>query len=100
MKYNNRKTESAPLSEIIEVFKKKYHLTEAFDIKNIKNKWDDIVGIEISDLTKQIFLKQDVLYVKVVSAPLKHQLMYNKDNIKKQLNDFLGEEKIINIVFL
>ena len=100
MKQINRKTESASLSEIIEAFKKQYRLTETFDINNIKKKWNNIVGTQIADATKEITLKKEVLYIKIVSAPLKHQLMYNKDNIKKQLNDFFREEKIKNIIFL
>jgi len=40
-----------------------------------------------------------VLYVKLDSASLRHELSYARDHLKKQLNKQAGEEVIVDIVF-
>ena len=64
----------------------------------IKNLWEQRMGKTVATYTSQISVRKNVLYLTILSAPLKHELSYGKDKIKSLLNDELGEEFIKEVV--
>jgi hypothetical protein len=43
-------------------------------------------------------VRKNVLYLTILSAPLKHELSFAKDKIKARLNEEMGEEYIRDVV--
>jgi hypothetical protein len=43
-------------------------------------------------------VRKGVLYLQILSAPLKHELSFAKDKIRALLNEHLGEEFIKEVV--
>jgi hypothetical protein len=56
------------------------------------------MGKTISTYTSNISVRKNVLYLTILSAPLKQELSYAKDKIKLRLNEELGEEFIREVV--
>lgn len=64
----------------------------------VKSLWEELMGKTISTYTSNISVRKNVLYLTIVSAPLKQELSYAKDKIKLRLNEELGEEFIKEVV--
>ena len=64
----------------------------------VKSLWEELMGKTISTYTSNISVRKNVLYLTILSAPLKQELSYAKDKIKLRLNEELGEEFIKEVV--
>ena len=64
----------------------------------VKSLWEELMGKTISTYTSNIAVRKNVLYLTILSAPLKQELSYGKDKIRKLLNEELGEEFIKEVV--
>ena len=64
----------------------------------VKSLWASLMGKTINTYTSQITVRKGVLYLSILSAPLKHELSYAKDKIRDLLNAELGEEYIKEVV--
>lgn len=61
--------------------------------------WPDVVGDYINKQTARCWVKDRVLHVVILSAPLRSELMLNRSNLVKRLNDITGADVISDIVF-
>lgn len=64
----------------------------------VKSLWEELMGKTISTYTSNISVRKNVLYLTILSAPLKQELSYGKDKIRTLLNEELGEEFIKDVV--
>ena len=87
------------LKEVIEELLKVYHLDEKLDGVNLVNSWEKVVGKMISNHTESIKVVNRVLYVKVDSSALRHELHMERSKIAKKLNKKVGKNVIDEIVF-
>ncbi|MEM9823237.1 MAG: DUF721 domain-containing protein [Bacteroidota bacterium] len=72
--------------------KPKLHLTK------IKTIWKETMGPSINKYTTQISLRRNKLYLTIESGPLKQELSYGKEKLKKMMNEALGEEYIEEVI--
>ncbi len=63
------------------------------------SKWKDIVGSKISKFSICDRIEDGILYVKVSSASWRHELVYLKNQILKQIKKETGCTTIKDIVF-
>ena len=62
---------------------------------------DKSVHVWLTDVrTKEIYLRDKKLFIRLTSAPLKEELFYAADKIKKMLNEQLGGEYVEEVKFL
>ncbi len=66
----------------------------------ISSQWSTLMGPMIANHTKDIFLKEGVLFVRFDSAPLKQEMSMMKTKVIKHLNEQMGEEIIKDIKLL
>lgn len=64
----------------------------------VKSLWEELMGKTISTYTSQIAVRKNVLYLTILSAPLRQELSYARDKIRLRLNEELGEEFIREVV--
>jgi len=62
--------------------------------------WEKVAGKLIARHTKDIFIKDRVLYIKTDTAALKQELTYMKTKLLGKLNREAGEEVIEDIRFI
>jgi predicted nucleic acid-binding Zn ribbon protein len=94
MKDHNQST----IKEAIERLLRAYKLKEGLDEVRLRNSWDKLVGPLIANHTKEIRMKEKVLYITLDSAALRHELLYGKEKLIELLNDAAGEKVIKDIV--
>jgi len=98
--YNPRKSDVITLQEGIEELLKLYKLKGKFNKTNIIASWERIMGKTVSSRTERLFFRDETLFVKITSAPLKHQLSMQKSKAIERINTELGEKLVEDIVFL
>ena len=68
------------------------------EVKIIKG-WSGVVGPFIAQYTKDLFIKDGVLLVRLTSDSLRTELGYSKSLLLKNLNNLVGYDLLKDIVF-
>jgi len=63
--------------------------------------WSEVVGPIVAKYTEtdRLFIKNQTLHVHVTSAPLRQELMMARELLVKNLNERVGSQVIVDIVF-
>lgn len=77
---------------------KEFRLTPGLNETRIRQAWEKVMGKTIATYTSNIQLRNNTLFLTLLSAPLKHELSYAKAKIIELLNEELGEEVIREVV--
>ncbi|MGM0946883.1 MAG: DUF721 domain-containing protein [Bacteroidota bacterium] len=98
--FPGRKKEAAPLEEAFQELLKAYRLEDKFKEKSLIHDWGELVGKTISDRTESVFIRQNKLFVKISSGPIKRELQMSRSKIIGLIEEKYGKELIEEIVFL
>lgn len=93
-----KKKNDLSLQEAMQAMLQQYRLEPQLKETQVKMLWEKLMGKTISTYTSNIQVRKNVLYLTILSAPLKQELSYGKDKIKSLLNDEIGEEFIKEVV--
>tara|TARA_B100001989_G_C24370841_1_gene379264 strand:- start:196 stop:495 length:300 start_codon:yes stop_codon:yes gene_type:complete len=66
----------------------------------LKKIWLKVIGKNVSQYTRNIYIKNNTLYLTITSSALKEELSYGKDKIIKSFNKEIGNDEINKIVFI
>ena len=99
-KDNARKSDTSPLSELISEMFRSYKLKSKFDQEQLIQAWERLMGKTIAAQTKKIFVKKEVLFIQVNSAPLKQELNLSKSKIMDIITKEFGRSVIKEIVIM
>jgi len=65
----------------------------------IEDAWEQIMGKTVAKYTDKIQIIGDKLFITTNVAPLKNELIYQKEKIKQRVNEALGQ-KVVNEVIV
>jgi hypothetical protein len=88
------------LAEAMQLMLQEYRLGTQLNEMRVKSLWAKLMGKTINTYTSQINVRKRVLYISILSAPLKHELSFAKDKIRDLINTELGEDFIQDVVIL
>jgi len=86
------------MAEAIEKMIKSYRLGDKVDLNKIKTYWREIAGDTIYKYTSDLFLRKNVLYIKVSNSILKQELSYMKAPLVEAVNNYFKKKVIDDIV--
>lgn len=86
------------LGEAIEQFLKKSRLKGSVQALQITDIWEQVMGKTVSKYTDSIKIYGDKLYITTAVAPLKQELLFQKEIIMQRVNEVLGERVIKEVV--
>jgi hypothetical protein len=86
------------LGEAIQQFLKKSRLKGSVQALQITDIWEQIMGKTVAKYTESIKIYGDKLYITTTMAPLKQELLFQKDNIITRVNEALGDKVIKEVV--
>ncbi len=95
-----RKPNDVTLKQAIDKLLNHYKLRGKFDETGILAMWPEIMGTAVANRTKQIYIHQKKLFVRIESSVVKNELLMVKSAIVDKLNEKAGSQVIIDIVFL
>ena len=87
------------IGEVINAFLVQNRMSSAYKKTQIEQKWCDVAGQYIAHHTKKVFYANNILYVYLDTASLKHELMYLKSSIIIKFNQVMGGNVINDIKF-
>ena len=88
------------IQEAMQQFLKHSRLKYGIQAVQIEEVWAEIMGQTIAKYTDKIRLTGSTLFVTTSVAPLKNELLYQKDIIIKRVNEALGENVIKDVVIV
>jgi predicted nucleic acid-binding Zn ribbon protein len=64
----------------------------------IEELWEKLMGKTIARYTENLKIINRTLFITTTVAPLKHELLYQKEKIKQRVNEALGEKLIDEVI--
>jgi predicted nucleic acid-binding Zn ribbon protein len=84
------------IDRLLNAYKLKPKLNEA----KLTERWELIVGKMIEKHTRNLYIKNTKLYVKLDSSVVRQEMMYARTSIIEKVNSELGGKYIDDIIFL
>lgn len=95
MKRNN----AEQIGALIRNFLRQESLESPLNERRLISAWPEVLGPTIASYTRELFIKNQVLYVHLTSAALRQELMMGRDLLVRNLNRHVGAQVITNIIF-
>lgn len=95
-----RKANDKTLKEAIEQMLNVYKLKRKYDETGIVASWPDLVGKYIANRTKELFVRDKKLFLRLESSVVKNELMMIRSQIIQKVNEEAGTVLIEDVVFL
>ena len=86
------------LGDALRKFLNQSQLKGSIQALQIEEIWEQIMGKTVARYTDKITIHGQTLYVSTTVAALRQELLYQKDNIIKRVNEALGEKVIKEVV--
>ena len=86
------------LQKALQQFLQKSRLKEGIRSMQIEEVWEELMGKTIARYTDKIQIVQNTLFITTSVAPLKNELLYQKNTIRERVNEALGEQVISEVV--
>ena len=95
-----RKPNDVTLKDAISKMLDVYRIRRKFDETSIVAIWPEIMGTAIANRTKQIYIHDKKLFIRIESSVIKNELVLVRTGIIQKLNDHAGSVVINEIIFL
>ncbi|MCK9400331.1 MAG: DUF721 domain-containing protein [Bacteroidales bacterium] len=96
MKINSDRPIREVLKELIETYRLEGKLNEV----KVIHSWEKVVGEMIARHTKDLYIKNGKLFVKIDSPALKNELTYQSSTIIENLNAEAGCKVVEEVIFI
>jgi len=86
------------MGDALKQFLNQSRLKGSMQALQIEDVWEQIMGKTIARYTDKIKIHGNTLYISSSVAPLKQELLYQKEKIIQRVNEALGEKVIKEVV--
>jgi hypothetical protein len=86
------------IGDAIQKFLEQSRIKGSIQALQIEEVWGEIMGKTIAKYTEEIKIINDTLFITTHVAPLKQELVFQKEKIKLRVNEALGKNVIKEIV--
>ncbi len=86
------------LAEAVTQFLNQSKLKGSIQAFQIEDAWEKIMGKTIARYTDKIQIHGSTLYINTSVAPLKQELLFQKEKIIERVNEALGEKVVKDVV--
>lgn len=88
------------LDDVIMRFMRQSGLEMPLNQYRLIQSWADVAGELVAEQTKEIFIRNQTLYVRVTSPAMRANLMMNRTRLTSLLNKQVGADVITNIALM
>lgn len=88
------------IKEAVEKMLEVYKLRRKYDETALIASWPELMGQAIANRTKQLYIRDKKLFVKVESSVIKNELVLMRSQIIGRMNERAGQVVIEDIVLL
>ena len=86
------------LGDALRKFLNHSHLKGSIQALQIEEVWEQIMGKTVARYTDKIRIHGQTLYIDTTVAPLRQELLYQKETILRRVNEALGEVVVKDVV--
>ncbi|MEP7251547.1 MAG: DUF721 domain-containing protein [Ginsengibacter sp.] len=86
------------IGDALKEFLRKSKLKGGVQAMQVEDAWEKIMGKTIARYTDKIEIINSTLFISSTVAPLKNELLYQKEKIIERVNEALGEKVIKEVV--
>ena len=94
-----KRNDAQQIGDMIRRFFRQNGLESPLNEYRLVHAWNDVVGPVISRYTTNLYIKNQILYVHLSSSVLREELMMGRDMLVSNLNQQVGAQVIVNILF-
>ena len=91
-----KRNDAEQIGKLIRSFLRQESLESPLNERRLINSWAEVLGPVIASYTRELYIKNQVLYVHLTSAALRQEL---RDLLARNLNRHVGAQVITNIIF-
>ena len=95
-----RKANDKSLKEAIEQMLQVYKIKRRFDETSVIAHWPELVGKSVANRTKELFLRDRKLFLRIESSVIKNELMLMRTQIIDKINNEAKCVLVEEIIFL
>lgn len=86
------------IGEALKEFLNKSRIRGNIQALEIQEIWEQIMGKTIAKYTDKIQIIENKLFIYTTVAPLKNELIYQKQKIVDRVNEALGDKVIVDVI--
>ena len=86
------------ISELVKATCREEGLETPLNEYRLINSWSQVLGPTVKYYTKELYIRNQVLYVQVTSSVLRQEQMMNRKTLVHRLNEHVGAQVITDIV--
>ena len=94
-----KRSNALPVGDLIYRFLREEGLESPLNEYRLIQAWETVLGKAISRYTGQMFIKNQTLYVHLTSPALRQDLQMSRKQLVQRLNEKVGAQVIVDIVF-
>ncbi len=87
------------IGEALKQFLESSRIKGSIQALQLEDAWEEIMGKTIARYTDKLRIIGDKLIITTHVAPLKHELLYQKEKIKQRVNEAFGQ-RVVNEVII
>jgi len=95
-----RKANDKSLKEAIEQMLQVYKIKRKYDETSVVAHWPDLVGKSVANRTKDLFIHDKKLFLRIESSVIRNELMLMRTQIISKINEEAKGVLIEEIIFL
>ena len=93
-----RESNEQSLKEVIDRLLKVYKLENKLGEHEVIDRWNEIVGSTIAKHTREMYIRNKVLHIRLDSSVVRSELHHGKSKLVILINEFTGKEVITDVV--
>jgi predicted nucleic acid-binding Zn ribbon protein len=90
---------TSSLGEVINKLIDSYRLRDKLHEAGMEKAWEKVMGMSVVNRTDSLKLQGKKLIIRLTSAPLRQELSYRTEEIRKEMNKELGENYLEEVIF-
>ena len=94
-----KRSDAEQIGNLVRRYLRQECLESPLNERRLINAWPEVLGEYVASYTREMFIKNQTLYVHLTSAVIRQELMMNRESLIRRLNQKVGAAVITNIVF-
>lgn len=94
-----RKNNAEQIGDILRRYLRQESLESPLNEQRLIELWPQMLGPGMAKYTRDLYIKNQILYVSLSSSTLRQELMMGRELLVRKLNQKVGANVITNIIF-
>lgn len=94
-----KRNDAEQIGKLIRQYLRQESLEGPLNEHRLLSSWEEVLGPAVCSYTKELYIRNQTLYVHLTSAALRQELLMGKELLIRNLNRQVGAMVITNIIF-